>query len=526
MRSKIWIGLIAGTIGGFLGWFLQEHLINYNAHVVAGILPGQGTIKSSMSSEEARTLALSVGGFIGLFLGAVDGIVERDQKKLALGIGVGMLAGMLLGSIGLQLGSFAYNLLGGSDMLHQNPDFLSYIRQIIARSVGWALMGLGLGVGSSLITRSPKRIWYGAIGGFLGGLIGGFVFDMLAGAATPVTTAMGASGARDVGGPSRMIGFTLIGGLTGFFIGLVEQWLKQAWVKVLAGKNEGRDFILYKDMNLLGRDERCDVPLFGDNSVGVQHAAIRSDGRRHFLLAADTPVGTVVNGQRIAPSIELLLRDGDMLQMGTHRILFHEKATASRLVRPNADLEPQKAKAPGALSMPSHLCTFCGSPRDVNGNCKCSLAEGGGGLPSAGNLPPLSGGYAPPPLPYAPPQSPGYAPQMGAPTAMMDPFGGSPISAGFKGQIFGVEGAYAGQVFPIVSSNMVVGREPGRDIVLSADSTVSRVHAQIVQEGGSYLVYDNNSSNGTYVNGQRVIASYPLNPGDIVAFGSSKFRFE
>src|SRR4029078_5476741 len=133
----------------------------------------------------------------------------------------------------------------------------------------------------------------------LGGLVGGFVFDLLAHGAVPITAAAGASGVRDVGGPSRMVGVTLIGALTGFFIGLVEELLKQAWVKVLAGRNEGKDFILYKAVNILGRDERSDVPLFGDTGVAVQHAAIRADGRRHVLLAADTPAGTVVNGQPV-----------------------------------------------------------------------------------------------------------------------------------------------------------------------------------------------------------------------------------
>ncbi len=525
MGSKIWVGLILGTIGGFLGWFLQEHMIDYNAHIVPGLLPGQGNIRQSITSGETFILTLTVGGCIGLFLGAVDGIVSADKKKILTGLAVGAFAGIVLGSVGLQLGSLIYNLLGGSNIQSQTPNIITFSLQVFARSMGWAMMGVGFGAGSAIITRSPKRILNGAIGGLIGGLIGGFVFDMVANAATPVSTALGASGARDVGGPSRMIGFTLIGGLTGFFIGLVEELLKQAWVKVLAGRNEGKDFILYKDMNLFGRDERCDVPLFGDTSVGVQHAAIRTDGKRHFLLAADTPVGTHVNGQQIAPNVDLLLRDGDMLQMGTHRILFHEKATASRLVRPNEDLQSQKSK-PGALQMPSHLCSFCGSPRDRNGHCKCSLAEGDANLPATGMLPQSPINYDIPPA-YSPSSQPaGYAQSGGASTAMMDNYSPPNFAVAFKGQLSGVEGPYSGQVFFLSTANMVVGREPGRDIVLIQDTTVSRTHAQIVQQGGSYLVFDNNSSNGTFVNGQRVASSYPLNIGDIVQFGSSKFRFE
>ena len=50
--------------------------------------------------------------------------------------------------------------------------------------------------------------------------------------------------------------------------------LKQAWVKVLAGKNEGKDFILSRPMNILGRDERCDVPLYGDMNVAPQQKTV------------------------------------------------------------------------------------------------------------------------------------------------------------------------------------------------------------------------------------------------------------
>src|SRR5690349_11757524 len=81
VRSRILIGLLAGTLGGFLGWLLQENLINYNAHIVKGILPGQGAISQSLSIEETRTLIYCVGGLIGLCLGAVEGIVQGNVRK-------------------------------------------------------------------------------------------------------------------------------------------------------------------------------------------------------------------------------------------------------------------------------------------------------------------------------------------------------------------------------------------------------------------------------------------------------------
>src|SRR5262249_52279424 len=160
--------------------------------------------------------------------GTMDGIVEGNARKLLQGMIIGAIGGTLLGYVGMILGEVIFNVLGGRDQAVGNPSIAAFSRQVIARSFGWAMMGLGLGVGAGPATRSPKRIWHGAIGGFLGGFLGGVAFDILANIISPVQEVAGASGPRDVGGPSRLVGFTAIGGLTGFFIGLVEELLKQA----------------------------------------------------------------------------------------------------------------------------------------------------------------------------------------------------------------------------------------------------------------------------------------------------------
>ncbi len=513
MRSRILIGLIAGAIGGALGWLLQENLINYNAHVMPGVLPGQAALKDSLTAGETRLLVLCVGGLIGMFLGSVDGVVEGSSRKLWQGVLIGAFAGFLLGYIGLNLGTIVFNFLGGSSTGVSSPGFGSFARQVIARAFGWALMGLGLGAGSALSSRSPQRIRNGAIGGFIGGFLGGMVFDLMASTATPLQGAVGSSGPHDVGGPGRAVGFTAIGALTGFFIGLVDELLKQGWVKVLAGRNEGKEYLLTKTVSVMGRDERADVPVYGDTAVMPQHAAIRSDGHRHTLIDGGSPTGTVVNGQRLDPGGELLLRDGDMIQVGTQRILFHEKATAKKFNHVPVDTPRANANGPLSAPMPAHLCPYCGAPKDASGNCLCNL--GGPGAPTTGYNPNAGMNLAlnTPPL-----------------TASLGGFDAAPTSYGAVaaiavGRLVGIEGVTLGQVFGLSGANIVIGREPGKDIVLSNDSTVSRTHARIANENGQVVVYDNGSANGTYINGVRITAQ-PLHPGDIVQFGSSKFRFE
>jgi len=520
------VGLIAGAIGGFLGYLLQESQINYSAFIHIN-----GRVED-MPAWAVRTLIFCVGGAIGLFLGTVDGIVEGNPRKLLRGLLLGTVSGIFLGGIGFYLGNLFFSLLGGNPAVPQETGMFSFIHLIIARSFGWSMLGLALGAGSALATFSTRRVFYGAIGGFLGGFLGGFVFDLVAVGLIPAQQAVGASGVRDIGGPSRMIGFTVIGALSGFFIGLVNELMKDAWVKVLAGRNEGKEYLLAKPINILGRDERCDVPLFGDMSIATQHAAIRADGNRHILIDAGSPAGTVVNGQRIPPAGELLLRDGDMIQISAQRILFREKATQSNVARPATDVPKSRPGPASAVPMPSNLCPYCGAPKDPSGGCLCTVGAGAGpgapvgaASPGMGAAPSGYGTLPSPAMGGANPASVGGRSTFAPLAAATAPVAGLGTEAR---QLVGIDGPYAGQVFPLAGPNMTVGRDTGRDIALSADNTVSRTHARIAQEGGQVVVYDEGSSNGTFVNGMRLPAQAPqtLAPGDVVQFGSSRFRFE
>ena len=87
------------------------------------------------------------------------------------------------------------------------------------------------------------------------------------------------------------------------------------------------------------------------------------------------------------------------------------------------------------------------------------------------------------------------------------------------------EGLYAGKVFALGAQPLTIGREMGCGVVLVNDSRVSRNHARIAFENGAYVLYDNNSSNGTFVNNIR-IAMHTLAPGDIIIIGETKFRCE
>ena len=69
---------------------------------------------------------------------------------------------------------------------------------------------------------------------------------------------------------------------------------------------------------------------------------------------------------------------------------------------------------------------------------------------------------------------------------------------------------------------LVVGRAPNSDIPIF-DPTISRRHAEVECGNGHFAIRDLGSSNGTYVNGERV-TDRAFAPGDVLTFGKVSFR--
>ncbi len=77
--------------------------------------------------------------------------------------------------------------------------------------------------------------------------------------------------------------------------------------------------------------------------------------------------------------------------------------------------------------------------------------------------------------------------------------------------------------FPLTSESNTVGRAPDCDVVL-AFPQVSRYHARIYRQGEQFLIEDNKSVNGTFVNDQQV-TSHLLRHGDRIKLGTVVVTF-
>lgn len=270
---------LAGAAGGIFGLFLYVELVQ----------------TSNIWIRDALAGAI-LGGTLGYFLNAAAPLGEGAWLKLARASCWGAIAGAAGGATGLVLGEWVLGEFQGG---------------LAGRACSWAVLGLGIGLSQGLASWSVTRLRFGLIGGGIGGFVGGLLFEALRD---------GLGNRYDL---SQGIGIVVLGAGLGFFLALVEQLLRRAWVQVIQGRQEGRAYLLATRRSRLGLDEHAEVGLFGDLTVARQHAEITAKGRSYTLANLDPAGRTSVNGQRITSPTAL--KDGDRIEFGQTSLIFRQR---------------------------------------------------------------------------------------------------------------------------------------------------------------------------------------------------------
>lgn len=330
--------------------------------------------------------------------------------------------------------------------------------------VGRAVGWAAMGAAAGLCPGAVTRSPRRMWQGVAGGLLGGGVGGLLFDAIGTFS---------ETGGMSRFVGFVVMGAMIGFAVSLVEEFGKEYWLTVLTGAREGRSYILTRPNTILGRDELADIPLFGDMNVARQCAVIALNAQGASIQAAPGQSVLVNN----LPVAQHPLVSGDIVSAGVHRLKFGSR----------------RAALDGVF------------------------------LPAAQGAEAAQIGYAPPAA-----GSPLFSMQnamSGATQAFVSPaLDMPPMPTILATKLEVTEGPNRGQTFAL-ADGAIVGRDPMCDIALTRDAQASRQHARIVWDGAVWIIENGGSSNGTWINGQR-ITSGDLHPGDEVGIGQSVLRVQ
>jgi hypothetical protein len=299
--SYFYLSLASG-LGAFLAWAMMEQFI--------------GSAERNQRIDATNLLGIiltfpTVVGMTGLFLGAAEGIMCRNLRRATISGAIGLGIGFAGGFIAMILAGFIYGIMGKlaeamglNPRGNANPTGLALLMQMMGRAMAWCAAAVPAGLGQGIALLQGRVVLNGLLGALLGGLLGGFLFDPIMLIFQDQKTAW----------ISRCVGFTTIGIMVGFFVGLVEQWTKTAWVLMRAGPLAGKQFIIYRSPTVLGSSPKADIYLFKDSAIEPQHALIHNRGGRFEIEDCNTPDGTYVNG--IPVHKKHALNPGDQIVLG------------------------------------------------------------------------------------------------------------------------------------------------------------------------------------------------------------------
>jgi len=85
--------------------------------------------------------------------------------------------------------------------------------------------------------------------------------------------------------------------------------------------------------------------------------------------------------------------------------------------------------------------------------------------------------------------------------------------------------AEAAELLPLESGQLSIGRDEDNDVSIPDDGRASRQHALIEKLPAGWSVRDLGSTNGTFVNGERIVRDRALRSGDEIKVGDTRLVF-
>jgi pSer/pThr/pTyr-binding forkhead associated (FHA) protein len=234
---------------------------------------------------------------------------------------------------------------------------------------------------------------------------------------------------------------------------------------------DGREYVIAGASLVFGREAGCDVVVPGKD-VSRRHAEIVQTPTGYLLVDASTN-GTFVNEERIEG--QRILARADVIRLGDEQFRFY-----------------------------------------------ADVASATAGLPP----PPGPGASPPPAVPSQAAPPPGAAERLRHTVHGVEAFvPARPAAGGLFASFLVRSGGLTGQRLAVKAPVVNIGRADYNDIVVP-DPSVSTSHAKLQRREGVWMLVDLDSTNGTFVDDERVRGEAPLAPGATVRFGDVQLVFE
>ena len=255
---------------------------------------------------------------------------------------------------------------------------------------------------------------------------------------------------------------------------------KPAGVGVSGGRvvslTDGREYVIAGQSLVFGREAGCDVVVSGKD-VSRRHAEIVPTARGYVLVDSSTN-GSFVNEERIEG--QRVLARADVIRLGEEQFRFYADVSTTPTIPTSAP--PPHPSEPAVTREAVPKAPVAGTQRPEQ------LKHTVHGLDAAAAAPSRQS------------------------------------SAGF-GSLLARSGALAGQRLGVKSPVVNIGRADYNDIVIP-DPSVSTSHAKLQRREGVWVLVDLESTNGTFVDGERVRGEAALAPGAQLRLGDVQLVFE
>lgn len=274
------------ALAGFVGSII--------ASLILWVMIPWQTLNETSSLRVALTLGVVAGFCVPAAIAAAPDTLQRQFDRARK---TGGRAGLIGIAVMVVVGTLIAQFAAPHDV------FVGFGGSAVVGALAWVLFGCGLGLVDGVVSRSQQRILLGALGGAIGGLLAYLLMAVMRNEGT----------------------FAGVGLLVGLGSGILQDALKQAWIRIVSGANEGTELILDKPRVRLGSSDAADVDLglYQDQAIAQCHLEIVRQGSEFRLVLLPKATPPVINGSPMA-GIHLL-RDGDRIQIGHTVLVFHAR---------------------------------------------------------------------------------------------------------------------------------------------------------------------------------------------------------